>query len=203
MGKQLLEANLELRQRHTSLISKYPATPSSVTPSSVPFPGTDPSWIPELDASPVTASRTPTLSRAPGHSRRFSVTPQALAALSEHNTDLLAQLTQIEDETSRANLDGKRKLRQLEKEIAGLRAELDFAQERNGELEEQIENAEHVKQREDKGVSEKRSSRHYVYGQARPQAMNKGLFSGASFQRHLGNKDSQEAHPHHSDRRRL
>ena len=154
----------------TSLISKYPAAPSSV-----PFPGTEPSWIPEVDASsPVTASGTPTLSRASSHFRHFSVTPQALAALSEHNTDLL-----------------------------GLRAELDFAQERNGELEEQIENAEHVKQREDKGVSEKRSSRHYVYGQARPQAMNKGLFSGASFQRHLGNKDSQEAHPHHSDRRRL
>ncbi len=151
VGKQLLEANLELRQRHNSLISKYPATPSSVTLSSVPFPGTEPSWIPELDASsPITASKTPTLSRAPSHSRRFSVTPQALAALSEHNTDLLAQLTQIEDETSRANLDGKRKLRQLEKEITGLRAELDFAQERNGELEEQIENAEHVKQMEDK-----------------------------------------------------
>ena len=151
MGKQLLEANLELRQRHTSLISKYPATPSSVTPSSVPFPGTEPSWIPELDASsPVTTSKTPTLSRAPSHSRRFSVTPKALAALSDHNTELLAQLTQIEDETSRANLDGKRKLRQLEKEIAGLRAELDFAQERNGELEEQIGNAEHEKQMEDK-----------------------------------------------------
>ena len=151
VGKKLLDANLELRQRHNSLISKYPATPSSVTPSSVPFPGTEPSWISELEtASPVTASKTPTLSRAPSHSRRFSVTPQALAALSEHNSELLTQLTQIQDETSRANLDGKRKLRQLEKEIAGLRAELDFAQERNGELEEQIEHAEHEKQMEDK-----------------------------------------------------
>jgi len=101
-------------------------------------------------SSPVVPSRTPTLSRAPSHSRRISVTPQALAALSEHNTELHTQLTQIQDETSRANLDGKRKLRQLEKEIAGLRAELDFAQQRNGELEEQIETVEHKKQMEDK-----------------------------------------------------
>ena len=182
VGKQLLEANLELRQRHTSLISKYPAPPSSVTPSSIPFPGAEPSWIPELDAaSPVTASRTPTLSRAPSHSRRFSVTPQALAALSEHNTDLLAQLTQIEDETSRANLDGKRKLRQLEKEITGLRAELDFAQERNGELEEQIENAEHVKQMDDK----KRER----------EAKLKALRARASTATGEGVKDYAPAHP--------
>jgi hypothetical protein len=148
VGTQLLEANLQLRQRHTSLLSKFPATPSGVPPSNVPFPGTEPSWIPELDASsPVTPA---TLSRAPSHSRRISVTPQALATLSEHNTDLLAQLTQIQDETSRANLNGKRKLRQLEKELAGLRAELEFAQQRNGELEEQIETAEHEKQMEDK-----------------------------------------------------
>ena len=153
VGKQLLEANLELRQRHNSLLSKYPATPSSVTPSTVPFPGTEPSWIPELEASsPIVPSKTqtPALSRAPSHSRRVSVAPQALAALSEHNTELLVQLTQIQDETSRANLDGKRKLRQLEKEIAGLRAELDFAQQRNGELEEQIGNTEHEKQMKDK-----------------------------------------------------
>ena len=151
VGKQLLEANLELRQRHNSFLSKYPVTPSRVTPSSVPFPGTEPSWIPELEASsPVVHTKTSTLNRAPSHSRRVSVTPQALAALSEHNTELLVQLTQIQDETSRANLDGKRKLRQLEKEIAGLRGELDIAQERNGELEEQIENAEHGKQMDDK-----------------------------------------------------
>jgi hypothetical protein len=182
VGKQLLEANLELRQRHNSLLSKYPATPSSVTPSSIPFPGTEPSWIPELDASsPVIASKTPTLSRAPSHSRRISVTPQALAALSEHNTELLAQLTQIQDETSRANLDGKRKLRQLEKEIAGLRAELDFAQERNGELEEQIENAEHVKQMEDK-----RRER---------EAKLKALRERASTATGEGVKDYAPAHP--------
>ena len=182
VGKQLLEANLELRQRHTSLISKYPATPSSVTPSNIPFPGTEPSWIPELDASsPVIASRTPTVSRAPSHSRRFSVTPQALAALSEHNTELLAQLTQIQDETSRANLDGKRTLRQLEKEIAGLRAELDFAQERNGELEEQIENAEHDKQMEDR-----RRER---------EAKLKALRARASTATGEGVKDYAPAHP--------
>lgn len=182
VGKQLLEANLELRQRHTSLISKYPATPSSVTPSNIPFPGTEPSWISELDASsPVIASKTPTLSRAPSHSRRFSVTPQALAALSEHNTELLAQLTQIQDETSRANLDGKRTLRQLEKEIAGLRAELDFAQERNGELEEQIENAEHDKQMEDR-----RRER---------EAKLKALRARASTATGEGVKDYAPAHP--------
>ena len=182
MGKQLLEANLELRQRHNSLVSKYPATPSSVTPSSIPFPGTEPSWIPELDASsPVAASKTPTLSRAPSHFRRISLSPQALAALSEHNTELLSQLTQIQDETSRANLDGKRKLRQLEKEIAGLRAELDFAQERNGELEEQIENVEHEKHMQDR----KRER----------EAKLKALRARASTATGEGVKDYAPAHP--------
>ena len=182
VGKQLLDANLQLRQRHNSLLSKYPVTPSSVTPSGVPFPGTEPSWVPEVEAaSPIVPSKNPTLSRVSTHSRRVSVTPQALATLSEHNTELLVQLTQIQDETCRANLDGKRKLRQLEKEIAGLRTELDFAQQRNGELEEQIENAEHEKHMEDKRLDR--------------EARLKALRERASTAKGEGVKDYAPAHP--------
>ncbi|CAG8750881.1 11382_t:CDS:1, partial [Acaulospora colombiana] len=55
-----------------------------------------------------------------------------------------------QDETNAANVEGKQKLRKLEKEIAGLRVELEQSHQKNGELEERIDKvkSEHDRQME-------------------------------------------------------
>lgn len=82
-----------------------------------------------------------------GHTRRPSLaaSPAALAFLRDQNDELASQLEQLQAETSQADHSGRKQLRRLEKEIGGLRAELEkmemmveSLQEKNGELEVQF-----------------------------------------------------------------
>lgn len=83
-----------------------------------------------------------------GHSKRaasLTASPQALALLRDQNHELATQLEQLQAETSQADHSGRKSLRKLEKEIGGLRAELEkmetmveSLQEKNGELEVQF-----------------------------------------------------------------
>lgn len=58
--------------------------------------------------------------------------------LSEQNAELEGKLQELEDEVSKADISGKRKLRRLDKELVGLKKELESALERNKELEERL-----------------------------------------------------------------
>jgi len=69
------------------------------------------------------------------HYRRVSVSPADLAFLSDQNAELLAKLEKLEAESIQADQVGRRKLRNLEKEIQGLRDELDKTRARSDELE--------------------------------------------------------------------
>lgn len=82
------------------------------------------------------------------HSRRLSTSPAQLAVLSSQNEDLIQALGKLQDETSAADLDGKQRLRKLEKEIAGLRAELEQSHLKNGELEQRINSVQNDHERE-------------------------------------------------------
>jgi hypothetical protein len=84
------------------------------------------------------------------HTRRLSTSPSQLAILSSQNEELIQALSKLQDDTNAANVEGKQKLRKLEKEIAGLRAELDISHQKNGELEERIDKvkSEHDRQME-------------------------------------------------------
>lgn len=63
---------------------------------------------------------------------------QQQAALYMQNAELEDKLTELENELSRANVAGKKKLRKLNKELLGLRRELDDAHLHNIELEQHL-----------------------------------------------------------------
>ena len=58
--------------------------------------------------------------------------------LADQNAELLDKLEKLEEESAQADLAGKRKLRKLEKEIAGLRMELERTREKGEELEQNM-----------------------------------------------------------------
>ncbi|PVG03544.1 hypothetical protein CPB86DRAFT_869463 [Serendipita vermifera] len=143
VGKQLLDTNLNLRTRHASIMSRTSPHPGFETPSRNSM--ASPPMSPLLPASSQ-PFRTPNQT----HTRRLSTSPSQLAILSSQNEDLIQAVSKLQDETNAANVEGKQKLRKLEKEIAGLRAELDQSHQKNGELEERIDKvkSEHERQME-------------------------------------------------------
>ena len=153
VGKQLLETNLTLRQRHASIVSKTSPMPPTLSPLMMNSPTPADALSPPMTpiASPSVYHRTPGTTGSSRHSRRLSTTPAQLSMLNKQNEELLAALANIQDETAAADLEGKQKLRKLEKEIAGLRSELESSHEKNNELESKIDTVqadqEHQRQR--------------------------------------------------------
>ncbi|PSS35466.1 hypothetical protein PHLCEN_2v1621 [Hermanssonia centrifuga] len=91
------------------------------------------------------------------HSRRISVTPGEIALLADQNAELLDKLEKLEEESAHADLAGKRKLRKLEREIQGLREELEKTQAKGVELEEKAK--EVLAMSEDEVMKRKREER--------------------------------------------
>ncbi|GAA97292.1 uncharacterized protein L969DRAFT_91862 [Mixia osmundae IAM 14324] len=80
----------------------------------------------------------PSSSSTPGHIRILPTSPSALNKLSEDNDELAHKLEELEAETHKADLMGRKKLRRLDKELANLKRELEEALEKNDELETQL-----------------------------------------------------------------
>jgi hypothetical protein len=103
-------------------------------------------------ASPSIHQRTPVPFPNTGssskHSRRISTTPAQLAILNKQNEELLSALAGLQDDTAAADLEGKQKLRKLEKEIAGLRSELESSHQKNDELETKIDTVQAVQEKQ-------------------------------------------------------
>ena len=161
LGKTLLETNEALKLRHDALLSRLPVMQSQMTihtsasraaakskhlPSD---PWTTDDEVPESSLHSRSnsiigsACASPTHSRNNsfahrGHTRRISASPSALLALSETNEELIAELTHLRSSTDSAQIEGARRLRKLEREIGGLKAELDASQRTNAELEERV-----------------------------------------------------------------
>lgn len=142
--KTLYENNLELKSRHQALLARLPPSPASScspTGSSVPSPTPSDSQLPQsphyysADDSRASSSAGVHIPRPRPHYRRVSVSPADLALLSDQNAELLAKLEKLEAESVQADQAGRRKLRNLEKEIQGLREELDRTRARSDELE--------------------------------------------------------------------
>ncbi|KAG1735044.1 hypothetical protein EDB19DRAFT_1879277 [Suillus lakei] len=139
--KSLYENNLELQNKHKALLARLPASSASVSPSgssasSPATPGTplphSPHYYTNLSSSRASTSA----SRSRRSQRRVSVSPADLALLSDQNAELLSKLEKLESESVQTDQAGRRKLRGLEKEIQGLREELDKTRARSDELEE-------------------------------------------------------------------
>lgn len=138
VGKQLLETNLSLRQRHASILARTsPMAPigDAGPPHTLTEDLTTPPRSPIISPTLLHPARTPNQI----HTRRLSTSPSQLAILSSQNEDLIQALAKLQDDTSAANLEGKQKLRKLEKEIAGLRTELEHSHQMNDELKERID----------------------------------------------------------------
>ncbi|KAH0840197.1 hypothetical protein J3R83DRAFT_1198 [Lanmaoa asiatica] len=142
--KSLYENNLELKSRHQALLARLPPSPASSSPmgSLAPSPMSLDSQLPQsphyysADDSRASSDTSVHISRPRPHYRRVSVSPADLALLSDQNAELLAKLEKLETESTQADQAGRRKLRNLEKEIQGLRDELDKTRARSDELEE-------------------------------------------------------------------
>ena len=141
--KSLYENNRELQTRHQALLARLPPSPPSSSPtgSSTPSPMSSDSQLPQsphyysADDSHASSNVSVFIPRPRPHYRRVSVSPADLALLSDQNAELLAKLEKLEAESIQADQAGRRKLRNLEKEIQGLRDELDKTRARSDELE--------------------------------------------------------------------
>lgn len=138
--KSLYQDNSVLKTKHEALLSRLPISPST---SGIPSPS--PSPLQHTPFLSVSASEPEFLNnsfsgtqrkRSFRHTRRVSVTPGELAQLADQNSELLNKLESLESEAEQADLAGKRKLKKLEREIQGLREELDRTQARSREIEE-------------------------------------------------------------------
>ncbi|KAF8634798.1 hypothetical protein AX15_000710 [Amanita polypyramis BW_CC] len=74
--------------------------------------------------------------RRGGHAQRVSMSAADVAYLADQNAELMEKLEKLEQESSHADLSGRRQLKRLEKEVAELREELEKTQARGEELEE-------------------------------------------------------------------
>jgi len=140
--KTLYHDNVTLKNKHETLLSRLPSTPTPTAPTTpiaspalnAPSPlYNDASFSQSLDIGdtplPIPRFR---------HSRRISVTPSDLARLADQNAELIDKLEKLEAESQHADHAGKRKLRKLEREIQGLREELEQTQAKEAALEEQV-----------------------------------------------------------------
>ncbi|KAI0092036.1 hypothetical protein BDY19DRAFT_928059 [Irpex rosettiformis] len=134
--KNLYQENYTLKTKHDALLARIPSRDDSP-------PGSPPctlSPLPSSDSAFTSDSRpnSPEVESPIRHIRRVSVTTGELSLLSDQNAELLDKLEKLEEESAHADLAGKRKLRKLEKEIAGLRAELEKTREKGEELEQNM-----------------------------------------------------------------
>ncbi|KAG1815767.1 uncharacterized protein BJ212DRAFT_1447356 [Suillus subaureus] len=138
--KSLYENNLELRNKHKALLARFPTSSASVSPSgssasSPATPGTPLPHSPHYYTNISSSHSSSSASRSRRSQRRVSVSPADLALLSDQNAELLVKLEKLEFESAQTDQAGRRKLRGLEKEIQGLREELDKTRARSDELE--------------------------------------------------------------------
>ncbi|OBZ70370.1 hypothetical protein A0H81_09856 [Grifola frondosa] len=155
--KSLYNDNVTLKNKHEALLARLPSTrapsPSPSVPSSPMFASTPVSQSPSYHGSNIP----PLASARMRHSRRISVTPSELASLADQNAELLDKLEKLEAESVKADHAGKRKLRKLEKEIQGLREELENTQAKGAALEEQAKGSGNLSAEECSGA--RRSAR--------------------------------------------
>lgn len=137
--KTLYNGNVALQSKHQALLARLPAG-QTMTPSSSNTPISSAAPSPHWYTSSLPRDRTPsTVSvEPPHHFRRISVSPSDIAQLADQNAELMQTLQELEAESSHADQAGKRKLKRLEEEIQTLRAELEAAQSRSVELEQQV-----------------------------------------------------------------
>ena len=128
LSRNLYNSNISLEEKHKAFLARLP-TPSAMTPRTTPSS----SPVPTPEYRPIHLPRVRNF-----HARRISVSPSDLALLADQNAELLQKLEKLETESAQANLAGRRRLGKLEKEIDGLREELDQHRTQSDALQSQV-----------------------------------------------------------------
>ncbi|KAH7105495.1 hypothetical protein BKA62DRAFT_391704 [Auriculariales sp. MPI-PUGE-AT-0066] len=148
-GEALLRENTDLRSRQDTLVARsMPAFDSlrafamskdadasleqHLVLSAPPADGTERD---DLSLPTPLPRKKPQSSHSRGHTRRLSASPEQIAALNSQNEELQSRLECIVAEAGETDRESKLKLRNFQREIEGLRAELEDTQRRNAELE--------------------------------------------------------------------
>jgi hypothetical protein len=154
---------MTLKTEHDAIISRLPLSrsqspdPSVSPPASPAYPSQS---LPSFSSS-FSDLGSPLPKRLFQSPRRITISPDDIAYLTEQNQELLGKLEKLEEESAQADLAGKRKLRKLEKEIQGMREELERTQLRSAELEER------TRKLLDKDVDTRRQERKDRYNELR------------------------------------
>lgn len=120
--------------------SRTPSTKSATWSSTSTNENESPSSPSPLNRLPRYAASSS--SKSLTHTHRISTSSAELTILSNQNTELLHTLEELESEAVRADKSGKKRLRELEREIKGLKDELESARVRSEELEEEVRDRE-------------------------------------------------------------
>ncbi|KAG6333352.1 hypothetical protein ID866_5743 [Astraeus odoratus] len=154
----LYKNNLELKNRHKALLARL-SPRKSPSPSHAFFGDQLPQSPHYYSDASRSSSRASLHSPAPRHRRRLSVSQSDLTLLADENAQLLAKLEQLEEESVQADQAGRRKLRILEKEIQGLREELEKTRAKSDEFEAKARAASIDVSQRDEALSRKKRER--------------------------------------------
>ncbi|KAJ7693911.1 hypothetical protein B0H17DRAFT_482561 [Mycena rosella] len=135
--RSLHESNITLKSKHDALVARIPPTPRDSPSHSAQVSFADGLHAADasFDASAAASSPRVYIKR---HSRRISVSPADISLLSDQNAELLLKLENLEAEAQSSDNVSRRRLRQLEKELQGLRDELERTQARSEQLEKKV-----------------------------------------------------------------
>ncbi|OAV96082.1 hypothetical protein PTTG_26458 [Puccinia triticina 1-1 BBBD Race 1] len=136
------ELSLNLTQSPTK--STHPAPPINPEQRATPagpaarFPHClRPEVSPRSSISSISSSRKSTRNSHLRHQQPASASPATLHRLAQQNEYLAEQLAELQAETAESELEGRKRLRKLVKELDTLRADLQQTEERNALLEEE------------------------------------------------------------------
>ncbi|KZP06737.1 hypothetical protein FIBSPDRAFT_763921 [Athelia psychrophila] len=139
--RNLQEDSRTLKNKHEAFLRRIPSPITSPAGSTFTSPANPNSTLPNSphyysgnlsnlspDTNSVLRARRP---------RKISVSLTDISQLSDQNAELLSKVEKLESESLQTEQAGRRRLRNLEKEIKGLRQELDKTQSKSDEFEAQ------------------------------------------------------------------
>ena len=134
--KKVYERNVALKSKHEAFLARIPMSPTVPSPDHVRSRKSMSAHFPNsVSESSVSDQFTTT------HTRRVSIAMADISLLADQNAELLGKLQKLEEDSTSADVAGRRELKRLEKEIAHLREALEKTQAKSEELEGKVKNA--------------------------------------------------------------
>ena len=134
--KKVYERNVALKSKHEAFLARIPMSPTVPSPGHARSRKSTSTHFPNsVSESSVSDQFTTT------HTRKVSIAMADISLLADQNAELLGKLQKLEEDSTSADVAGRRELKRLEKEIAYLREALEKTQAKSEELEGKVKNA--------------------------------------------------------------